>query len=91
MTRARKQAVGEQFDLFLPYIADLNFRDQRDPDSRSRPVFAFHTPEHLLELVQQPDTLRARLRQFGCDAGRGDDEAGDQQTAEKTDEAEHHH
>ena len=43
---------------------ETNFRDQRDPDSRSRPVFAFHTPEHLLELVQQPDTLRARLRQF---------------------------
>jgi type I restriction enzyme R subunit len=43
---------------------ETNFRDQRDPDSRSRPVFAFHTPEHLLELVQQPETLRARLRQF---------------------------
>jgi type I restriction enzyme, R subunit len=43
---------------------ETNFRDQRDPDSRSRPLFAFHTPEHLLELVQQPDTLRARLRQF---------------------------
>jgi type I restriction enzyme R subunit len=43
---------------------ETNFRDQRDPDSRSRPVFAFHTPEHLLELVQQPETLRARLHQF---------------------------
>jgi type I site-specific restriction endonuclease len=49
---------------------ETNFRDQRDPDSRSRPVFAFHTPEHLLELVQQGNacparaTLRARLRQF---------------------------
>ena len=41
---------------------ETNFRDQRDPDSRSRPVFAFHTPEHLLELVQQPSTLRKRLR-----------------------------
>ncbi|MCB1205829.1 MAG: hypothetical protein KDN18_16320, partial [Verrucomicrobiae bacterium] len=40
---------------------ETNFRDQRDPDSRSRPVFAFHRPEHLLELVQQADTLRARL------------------------------
>ena len=43
---------------------ETNFRDQRDPDSRSRPVFAFHTPEHLLELVQQQDTLRGRLKQF---------------------------
>ena len=33
-------------------------------DSRSRRVFAFHRPETLAELVQQPDTLRARLRQF---------------------------
>lgn len=41
---------------------ETNFRDQRDPDSRSRPVFAFHRPEHLLELAQQPDTLRARLK-----------------------------
>lgn len=35
---------------------ETNFRDQRDPDSRSRPVFAFHQPEHLVKLVQQPDT-----------------------------------
>jgi len=41
---------------------ETNFRDQRDPDSRSRPVFAFHTPEHLLDLVQEPSTLRTRLR-----------------------------
>ncbi|MGC1479477.1 MAG: DEAD/DEAH box helicase family protein, partial [Chthoniobacterales bacterium] len=41
---------------------ETNFRDQRDPDSRSRPVFAFHRPEHLLDLVQQSDTFRARLR-----------------------------
>ncbi len=41
---------------------ETNFRDQRDPDSRSRPVFAFHTPDHLVELVQQPHTLRKRLR-----------------------------
>ncbi len=41
---------------------ETNFRDQRDPDSRSRPVFAFHKPDHLLELVQQSDTLRERLR-----------------------------
>jgi len=43
---------------------ETNFVDQRDPDARSRPVFAFHTPEHLVTLVQQAQTLRARLRQF---------------------------
>lgn len=41
---------------------ETNFRDQRDPDSRSRPVFAFHRPEHLLEQLQQADTLRDRLK-----------------------------
>jgi type I restriction enzyme R subunit len=41
---------------------ETNFRDQRDPDSRSRSVFAFHTPEHLLELVLQPSSLRKKLR-----------------------------
>lgn len=38
MSRARKQAVGEQFDLFLPYIADLHFRDQRE--MMERPFFS---------------------------------------------------
>ena len=38
MTRARKQAVNEQFDLFLPYIADLSFRDQRE--MMERPFFS---------------------------------------------------
>jgi len=38
------------------------FRDLRDPDSRSRRVFAFHTPETLHDWVEKSDTLRARLR-----------------------------
>ena len=38
MSRARKQAVGEQFDLFLPYIADLPLRDQRE--MMERPFFS---------------------------------------------------
>jgi type I restriction enzyme R subunit len=38
------------------------FRDARDPDSRSRRVFAFHRPDTLLEALSDPDTLRARLR-----------------------------
>ncbi len=40
------------------------FRDSRDPEPRSRRVFAFHKPEYLLALVNQPDTLRARMRNF---------------------------
>lgn len=30
MSKAKKTISAEQFDLFLPYIADLNFRDQRE-------------------------------------------------------------
>lgn len=38
------------------------FRDIRDPDSRSRPVFTFHTPETLSNAFHQPRTLRERLK-----------------------------
>ncbi|OBX17915.1 plasmid replication initiator protein [Erythrobacter sp. QSSC1-22B] len=34
----KRRTVGEQFDLFLPYIADLNFRDQRE--MMERPFFS---------------------------------------------------
>ena len=37
------------------------FRDERDPNPRSRRVFSFHRPEHLLDLVEQSNTLRGRL------------------------------
>jgi type I restriction enzyme R subunit len=38
------------------------FRDLRDPDARSRRVFAFHRPETLAGWLAEGDTLRARLR-----------------------------
>lgn len=37
------------------------FRDRRDPEPRSRRVFAFHRPETLQKWLSQGDTLRARL------------------------------
>jgi len=40
------------------------FRDLRDPDHRSRRVFAFHKPETLYEWSSQGDTLRERLRKM---------------------------
>ena len=40
------------------------FRDIRDPDSRSRRVFAFHRPETLKNWMYQPDTLRMRLKEM---------------------------
>lgn len=38
MSRSRKVEGGEQFDLFLPYIADLPLRDQRE--MMERPFFS---------------------------------------------------
>ena len=38
------------------------FRDLRDPDSRSRNVFAFHKPETLNKWLAQGITLRTRLK-----------------------------
>lgn len=40
------------------------FRDLRDPDSRSRNIFAFHKPETLLEWANQEETLRCRLKKM---------------------------
>ncbi len=50
----------------LPFLYESTgvetfFRDERDPDPRSRSVFSFHRPETLAEWLTQPDTLRARL------------------------------
>lgn len=38
MSQARRQGIAEQFDLFLPYIADLPLRDQRE--MMERPFFS---------------------------------------------------
>jgi len=38
------------------------FRDERDPEPRSRPVFSFHRPETLAEWAAENTTLRHRLR-----------------------------
>ena len=43
---------------------ETRFTDARDPDAMSREVFSFHCPETLLALVQENDTLRARLRRM---------------------------
>jgi type I restriction enzyme R subunit len=42
--------------------AETFFRDLRDPDPRSRRVFAFHKPETLQDWLAQENTLRRRLQ-----------------------------
>ncbi len=54
-------------NLPLPFLYESSgvetfFRDNRDPQPRSRRVFSFHRPETLAEWLSQPDTLRARLK-----------------------------
>jgi type I restriction enzyme R subunit len=39
-------------------------RDLRDPEPRSRRVFAFHQPETLKEWLTEEDTLRTRLKKM---------------------------
>jgi type I restriction enzyme R subunit len=53
----------------LPYVYESTgvetlFRNLRDPDARSRPVFSFLRPETIAEEVQEDSTLRGRLKQI---------------------------
>ena len=50
----------------LPFLyestgVETYFRDERDPEPRSRRVFTFHRPETLAAWADEADTLRARL------------------------------
>ena len=51
----------------LPFLYESTgeetfFRDERDPDTRSRRVFAFHRPDTLAEWLGEAETLRCRLK-----------------------------
>ena len=53
----------------LPFLYESTgvetlFRDERDPNPRSRRVFAFHRPETLAGWIAETDTLRRRLAQM---------------------------
>ena len=47
--------------LYASTGVETYFQDKRDPNSRSRPVFTFHTPEALRDTLD-PRTLRQRLK-----------------------------
>jgi type I restriction enzyme R subunit len=54
--------------LPLPFLYETTgvetfFRDERDPQPRSRRVFTFHRPETLADWVAESHTFRARLQQ----------------------------
>jgi len=51
----------------LPFIyestgIEIYFRDKRDIFPQTRRIFAFHKPESLKEWIQQPETLRSKLK-----------------------------
>ncbi len=70
--QAAKYSVGLQANiphvtLPLPFLYESTgvetfFRDERDPEPRSRRAFTFHRPEELADLLIDANTLRARLR-----------------------------
>ena len=56
----------------LPFLYESTgietvFRDDRDPEARSRRVFSFHRPETVVAWLAEPDTLRARLATLPMD------------------------
>ena len=57
----QSNSVGSLPFLYETTSIETFFRDERDPEPRSRPVFTFHRPETLAEWISKGDTLRARL------------------------------
>jgi len=55
-------SVGPLPFLYESTGVETYFRDQRDPDARSRRLFTFHRPETLAAWAGELDTLRARLK-----------------------------
>lgn len=70
--QAAKYSVGlpsniPHVTLPLPFLYESTgvetfFRDERDPEPRSRRVFTFHRPEELADLLIDANTLRSRLK-----------------------------
>jgi type I restriction enzyme R subunit len=56
----RKDSTPLRF-LFEATGQIIRFTDNADPAPRSRELFHFVKPEHLVELLAQPDTLRRRI------------------------------
>lgn len=54
MTKAKRSAISEQFDLFLPYLSDLPLRDQRE--MMERPFFSLAKTKRLKPIdYRSPD------------------------------------
>lgn len=72
--QAAKYSVGlppniPRVTLPLPFLYESTgvetfFRDERDPQPRSRRVFTFHRPETLADWIAETVTFRGRLQQY---------------------------
>lgn len=55
--------------LPLPFLYESTgvetfFRDERDPQPRSRRVFTFHRPEMLADSIAEKETIRRRIQTY---------------------------
>ena len=79
--QTKKYSVGVPDDIphfqdpfpFLYETTGLEtyFRDLRDPEARSRLVFAFHRPETLCDWMKEEESLRSKLTQLPALATEG--------------------
>jgi type I restriction enzyme R subunit len=67
LARLLPAGVGTLPFLYESTGVETMFRDTRDPEPRSRPIFAFHQPGTLADWFAQPDTLRTRLARLAVD------------------------
>ncbi|MBK9577817.1 MAG: DEAD/DEAH box helicase family protein [Fibrobacteres bacterium] len=63
---ATSKLKWQNADLQIPFLFEatsqvIHFTDRRDPSPRAREIFHFYRPEHLAELLSQPNTFRRRL------------------------------
>lgn len=59
--------IKNNYEIRFAYEATdklVRFTDYNDIKYRSRTVFSFHRPETLLDLIQQPDTIRNNMKHF---------------------------
>lgn len=59
--------IKKDYEIRFAYEATdklIRFTDYKDIKYRSRNVFSFHRPETLLNLLNQPDTIRNNMKHF---------------------------
>lgn len=50
--------------VYMSNASEIYFTNLREPSPRARRIFAFHTPQELIEKINSPHSLRDRIRQI---------------------------